>query len=84
MKKSYRPRLCCQCEYWKQLPNPEMGSCFYEDDIEPGEVRKEPRCHDTTWYNSRCLIGFSTEVKMPENFKWLMVKGEIKCLEEQE
>jgi hypothetical protein len=50
-----RPMLCRNCSNWEQAPNPEMGTCNYD---ETGV---------TTNFDTRCLLGSVEKVNISED-----------------
>jgi hypothetical protein len=56
MNKASRLILCCNCQSWKQAPNPTQGTCFLD----------ESSFSFPTNYDSRCLFGLSETVEVPD------------------
>lgn len=52
--------LCRNCDLWKQEPNPEIGLCTFKEDEDD-----EP-LNNSTNYDSRCILGLSEIVNVPE------------------
>lgn len=59
MKKEVREIICRNCSDFKQLPNPELGTCEFGDD-------KQPPDHNVVYYNSKCILGIVETVEVPK------------------